>query len=279
MCLLLDMQVHFSLVEWRCDSYSVAGEHHNVNTRCRIVPKGSALYSLQDCILTSQSQTTLGICKPLVLKIAHEKQNYILFIFTSAEDENLSRLLWDCISNCPFIVPVHFFLWCLPHWFLGSLNEFLYFMHGQSRLSATESLDSFSSDKNYNTNCSHTMQSYLWTTTSHCSLYGVGNGLPWGLQWRKCNSCLYIPLHSDRVYIFITFLQAHFFLLNSSVPCKGLTISSLETDFMIIHVQRILVCNNYKFIHFYNNLPKFIKSFAIENSKILLDDCLLRCYF
>lgn len=114
-------------------------------------------------------------------------------------------LRWDCISNCPFRVPVHFFSMVSASLISWKFKWFLYFMHGQSRLSATEYLDSFSSDRNYSTNCSHTMQSNLWTTVSHCCLCGVGNGLPWGLQWRKCNPCLYLLPHSDRVYEFIMF--------------------------------------------------------------------------
>lgn len=134
-CLLLDMHVRFGLVEWRCDSCSIAAEHRNVNTQCHFVPKGSALYSLQDCALTSRSQTTLGICKPLVLKKWPVRNKTMFSLYSSVWRMRIFYCLrWDCISNCPFRVPVHFFLWCLPHWFLGSLND--------SYILCTDNLDS-----------------------------------------------------------------------------------------------------------------------------------------
>jgi hypothetical protein len=63
----LDLNVHLHLIEWRCD-FSTAGELYNFKTLQQLVPKVSALYSPQDCILTSHIQTTLGIFKPLVFK-------------------------------------------------------------------------------------------------------------------------------------------------------------------------------------------------------------------
>lgn len=201
-CLLLDMHVRFGLVEWSCDSCSIAAEHRNVNTQCHIVPKGTALYSLQDCVLTSRSQTTLGICKPLVLKNGPwETKLCSLYIHQCGEWESFT-VYGGIVFQIAHLESISMVSAPLISW---KFKWFLYFMHGQSRLSATVSLDSFSSDRNYSTNCSQPIQSNLWTTISHSCLCGVGNGLPWGLQWRKCNPCLYFPPHSDRVYDFIMF--------------------------------------------------------------------------